>query len=82
MAELVYRVSSAEHRLLMGFMPFKYNVDGFLYYAAYVGETTSYSTDESGRRSRKRCALDQYMTTGPLTDFDGSTMASIAETAC
>ena len=67
---------SAEHRLLMGFMPFKYGVDGFLYYAAYLGETTSCSTDERGLRSRKRAAFaaDQYMTSGPLTDFDGSTM--------
>lgn len=65
---------ASENRLITGFMPFKYDVDGFLYYSIYSGSTGRYSTDETGRRSRNKVAfVHERMTKGPLTEFDGNT---------
>lgn len=65
---------AAENRLITGFMPFKYDVDGFLYYSIYSGSTGRYSTDETGRKSRGKAPFrHELMTKGPLTEFDGNT---------
>jgi hypothetical protein len=60
--------SATEHRLLPGFMSYKFKTDGFLYYA--LASWANYTKDSKGKWTSGRPSV--LMTGGPLTNFTGN----------
>jgi hypothetical protein len=59
-ANLFVEYSSAEHRLLMGIMPFKFDSQGFLHYSLNYWKTGQFHTP-----------FKEHLNKGPLTNYDG-----------
>ncbi len=65
---------TAQARLVMGAMPWKYDVEGFLYYAMMLWRDHWDATAPDGTPKRCGTTMARYMTTGPLTDFNGASL--------
>lgn len=60
---------AAEHRLVMGLMPYRFQSEGFLYYCLAMWRT--YVKDDSVADGWKQGYREQPMGGGPLTDWPG-----------
>ena len=64
--------TAAEHRLIMGFMPHKFESQGFLHYQMNYWATNQTVTSEDGTKSvRRNAPYKDVMRGGPLTNMDG-----------
>ncbi|MBN1435792.1 MAG: DUF4091 domain-containing protein [Sedimentisphaerales bacterium] len=63
--------NAQEARLLMGFMPYKYHTDGFLYYYLNFWETYQPQRDQDGNVVMLMTPYSEPINRGPLTNHDG-----------
>jgi len=63
--------NAAATRLLMGFMPFAFNVNGFLHYSITRWKTRREISKSDGTVVTKEVLWNLKLRSGPLTDFDG-----------
>ena len=74
-ANWLVEYSSAEQRLTMGFMPFKFKPQGFLYYEVNLWRTFDYKTDKDGKiiSILDATLFSAPLKHGPLTNMSGET---------
>ena len=64
--------TAAEHRLVMGLMPWKFHSDGFLHYSMNLWQTNRRVTGADGKaRVVRNAPFTEPITRGPLTNSDG-----------
>ena len=63
--------TAAEHRLVMGLMPWKFHSEGFLHYSMNLWRTHRDAKTKDGKTVRRSTHFTEPIDRGPLTNSDG-----------
>ncbi|NQT52865.1 DUF4091 domain-containing protein [bacterium] len=63
--------TAAEHRLVMGLMPWKFHSEGFLHYSMNLWRTYRDAKTKDGKTVRRSTHFTEPIDRGPLTNSDG-----------